>query len=143
MKLLCLEAEAGQLEQAYGDVIRSLGHEASFMSDAEKGLTLVRTRAVDLTAARRRGLFTSISRVIGRAVKLHGRTDEYDLCGERGGYERVLNSKTAGEPCTRCGEAAIVKESFLGGAIYFCPKCQQPPPRPSRKSARRSKSAEE
>ena len=92
-----------------------------------------RTRAVDLTDPQRRALHKAISDTIKRAVRLRGRTDEYDLFGERGGYERTLSSATAGQPCPKCGEEAIVKDSFLGGAIYYCPKCQEPPPKPAKR----------
>jgi len=97
-----------------------------------------RTRAVDLTKAQRRTLFKAILQTVKRAVRLRGRTDEYDLFGERGRYERVLSSSTVGKPCPQCTDAPIVKESLLGGAIYYCPKCQEPPPKPAK---RRSGSA--
>jgi len=92
-----------------------------------------RTRAVDLSSAQRRALYRAITAVIQRAVRLRGRTDEYDLFGECGKYQRVLDSSTTGEPCPKCKKEVIVKESFLGGAIYFCPKCQEPPPKPTKR----------
>ena len=81
----------------------------------------------------------AISQTIGRAVKFRGRTDECDLFGERGGYERILSSAVKGELCPRCGDEAIIKENFLGGSVYYCPKCQVPPPRAPRRSASRKK----
>ena len=30
---------------------------------------------------------------------------------------------TLGKPCDRCGEL-IVKKAYLGGAVYYCSKCQ-------------------
>ena len=40
-----------------------------------------------------------------------------------GGYHRTLDSNAVGQPCPECG-TPIEKISFLGGASYFCPKCQ-------------------
>jgi formamidopyrimidine-DNA glycosylase len=56
-------------------------------------------------------------------VELGGRYEERDLYGNRGGYVRLLDSKTKGSPCTVCG-TTIEKAQYLGGAIYFCPTCQ-------------------
>jgi len=95
-----------------------------------------RTRAVDLSDRQRRALYKAIVDTIKRAVRLRGRTDEHDLFDECGGYERILSSATAGQPCPKCKEEAIVKDSFLGGAIYYCPKCQEPPPKPERRPRR-------
>ena len=92
-----------------------------------------RTRAVDLSKAQRGALHKAITRTIGDAVSRHGRSDEYDLYGETGGYQRILDAAATSNPCPGCSEEAIVKESFLGGAIYYCPKCQEPPPKPLKK----------
>jgi hypothetical protein len=40
-----------------------------------------------------------------------------------GGYITKASKNTLGKPCKRCGEI-IVKEAYLGGAVYYCPKCQ-------------------
>lgn len=39
-------------------------------------------------------------------------------------FEDVLSKKTAGQPCPECG-SGIRKEQFLGGAVYYCPTCQE------------------
>ncbi|MBE0697286.1 MAG: endonuclease VIII, partial [Anaerolineaceae bacterium] len=54
---------------------------------------------------------------------LGGRDSELDLYGCAGRYQRILGSHTAGNPCPECG-AEIQKIAFLGGASYFCPRCQ-------------------
>lgn len=95
-----------------------------------------RLRAVELTEAQRHTLHGSIVEVIGRAIELGGRTDEHDLFGETGGYERRLSAAAVGRPCPACGEGAIVKESFLGGAVYTCPQCQPAPPKTQRRKAK-------
>jgi len=98
-----------------------------------------RTRAVDLTRAQRRSLYNAITKIITRAVRLQGRTDERDLFGDPGRYERVLSASVAGLPCPRCSDKAVIKDSFLGGAIYYCPACQPPPPKPTGRTRRRKK----
>ncbi len=97
-----------------------------------------RTRAADLSAAQRRSLRKAIVETIGRAVRLQGRTDEHDLFGKPGGYARRLSAAAVGLPCPACGKAAIVKDSFLGGAIYTCPECQPAPPRPERRARKKA-----
>ena len=96
-----------------------------------------RRRAVELAEPQHQALYDAISETIGRAVSLGGRTDEIDLFGQGGGYERVLSAAAKGELCPSCGSEAIIKDSFLGGAIYTCPACQEAPPRPSERSPRR------
>jgi formamidopyrimidine-DNA glycosylase len=95
-----------------------------------------RCPAVGLTSSQRRALFTAITQTIRGAVRLRGRTDEYDLFGERGAYERTLSAATAGKPCPRCTEESIRKESFLGGATYYCPRCQEPPAKARRENVK-------
>ncbi|MCE5237901.1 hypothetical protein LLH23_05355 [bacterium] len=96
-----------------------------------------RTRAVDLSKAQQRALHKAIVQTIKRAIRLGGRTDEHDLFDDTGGYERLLSAAAAGLPCPVCGQADIVKESFLGGAIYTCPQCQPAPPKPERRAAKK------
>ena len=98
-----------------------------------------RARAVDLSAAQRAALCAAITETIERAVRLRGRTDEHDLFGNRGTYQRLLHAKVAGCPCPQCDQAPIEKGSFLGGAIYTCPSCQGPPPAPIRRTRRAKK----
>ena len=55
-----------------------------------------------------------------------GRDTEHDLFDETGHYWKLLDSRTVGMPCPVCG-TLIEKISFLGGASYFCPSCQELP----------------
>lgn len=77
----------------------------------------------ELKSAQRRRLFGAIRKVVEKAIRQGGRNDEYDLFGRPGGYVRVLDSGAAGKPCPECG-TAIQKMQYLGGACYFCPRCQ-------------------
>jgi formamidopyrimidine-DNA glycosylase len=80
-------------------------------------------RVVDLDAQERQALYDAIQETLSEMVAQGGRESERDLYGARGGYVRILDSKSAGTPCPACG-TAIEKASYLGGTIYFCPTCQ-------------------
>jgi formamidopyrimidine-DNA glycosylase len=54
---------------------------------------------------------------------LGGRDTEKDLYGNPGGYRTKLSKNTLAFPCPQCG-GSIVKEAYLGGAVYYCPNCQ-------------------
>jgi formamidopyrimidine-DNA glycosylase len=82
-----------------------------------------RRRALDLGEGERRRLHAAIRDTLGQMVALGGRDGEIDLYGRPGGYKRILSSETVGKPCPECG-APIEKIQYLGGASYFCPKCQ-------------------
>ena len=69
-------------------------------------------------------LFGSVKGTLKNMTEAGGRSTEKDLLGQPGGYRVVLSAKTKGTPCPRCG-MEIVKEAFLGGSIYTCPKCQR------------------
>jgi formamidopyrimidine-DNA glycosylase len=82
-----------------------------------------RRRIVDLTGAEKRALYDALVGTLSQMVEKGGRHEERDLYGDRGGYVRLLDSKTKGTPCTVCG-TPIEKAQYLGGAIYYCPTCQ-------------------
>lgn len=39
-----------------------------------------------------------------------------------------MDARSVGTPCPECG-MPIEKAAFLGGVVYFCPKCPVPPGR--------------
>jgi formamidopyrimidine-DNA glycosylase len=82
-----------------------------------------RRRTVELSPEERQALYQATRSVLGEAAALGGRDSELDLYGCAGRYHRILSSETAGLPCPVC-RSTIQKISFLGGASYFCPKCQ-------------------
>jgi len=82
-----------------------------------------RRRVIELADYEKMALYEAAKETIKQAVDLSGRDDEKDLYGNFGGYKRILDSRTNGTPCPECG-TTIEKISFLGGASYFCPKCQ-------------------
>ncbi|NTU57195.1 MAG: endonuclease VIII, partial [Anaerolineales bacterium] len=84
---------------------------------------LPRRALSELSAGQRRDLYDSIVDTVREIIDQGGRNDETDLFGKPGGYVRLMDSNTAGKPCPECG-TKIQKIQYLGGACYFCPKCQ-------------------
>jgi formamidopyrimidine-DNA glycosylase len=82
-----------------------------------------RRSLADLSPGQRRDLYTAIMDTIREVIEKSGRNDETDLFGKPGGYLRIMDSHAAGKPCPECGRT-VEKMQYLGGACYFCPKCQ-------------------
>ena len=76
-----------------------------------------------LSASERKQLYDAIQGVVAEATHKGGRNDEYDLFGNPGGYQRILDKDAAGKPCPECG-TPIEKMQYLGGTCYYCPHCQ-------------------
>ena len=68
-------------------------------------------------------LYQAIKKVFPAVIKAGGKDTDKDIFGNCGGYTTKVSSNTLGKPCERCGEP-IVKEAYLGGVVYYCPKCQ-------------------
>ncbi len=69
-------------------------------------------------------LFHSLKVTLNNMTDNGGRDVEKDLFGRNGGYRTILSKNTVNQPCPNCG-SSIVKEAYLGGAVYFCPVCQK------------------
>ena len=69
-------------------------------------------------------LFHSLKTTLRRMTDNGGRDTEKDFLGQNGGYKTILSKNTINLPCPKCG-GKIVKEAYLGGAIYYCPICQK------------------
>jgi len=76
-----------------------------------------------LTDADKQRLWESISHTLTTMTANGGRDTETDLFGAKGGYKTLLSKNTLAQPCPAC-QGSIQKESYLGGAIYYCPNCQ-------------------
>ena len=83
-----------------------------------------KTKIKKLSQEDKKRLFNSVKRTLYEMTKNGGRNTEKTLFGEYGGYEVILSSKTYKIPYLSCGDK-IVKESYLGGTIYYCPTCQK------------------
>ena len=68
-------------------------------------------------------IFNSIKKVFPAVIADGGKDTDKDLYGNFGRYDTHVSKKTLDAPCDRCG-GLITKESFLGGAVYYCPQCQ-------------------
>ncbi len=68
-------------------------------------------------------LFGTVKSLLTEMTGRNGRDTEKDLFGNYGEYAVQLSRNTCAEPCPVCG-GSIVKEAYLGGAVYYCPCCQ-------------------
>lgn len=84
---------------------------------------LPRRTLSEVSPGQRRDLYESVVSIVREIIDKGGRNDETDLFGQRGGYTRIRDSAAAGKPCPECG-TTVQKIQYLGGACYFCPKCQ-------------------
>jgi formamidopyrimidine-DNA glycosylase len=73
--------------------------------------------------SRRTDLFHSVKDTLSKMTDMDGRDTERDLYGNFGGYKTILSKNTYRNPCSNCG-GTIVREAYLGGAVYYCPDCQ-------------------
>jgi formamidopyrimidine-DNA glycosylase len=78
----------------------------------------------ELTDQERRALYVALRHTLEKMVELGGRDGEKDLHNQYGRYPRILHSKTVGHPCPECA-TSIEKSQYLGGSVYFCPRCQK------------------
>jgi formamidopyrimidine-DNA glycosylase len=69
-------------------------------------------------------LFYSLKITLKNMTENGGRDTEKDFFGCLGGYKTILSKNTLKNPCPNCGNT-IVKEAYLGGAVYYCPLCQK------------------
>lgn len=82
-----------------------------------------KTRLSTLSGEEVEHLFHAVKDTLSAMAAGGGRDTEKDLYGNPGSYKTVLSSKTLTKPCPACG-GELRREAYLGGNIYFCPKCQ-------------------
>lgn len=68
-------------------------------------------------------LFDSVKETLRHMTELGGRDTESDVYGQAGGYMTILSRKGMERGCPNCG-SSIVKEAYMGGSVYWCPRCQ-------------------
>jgi formamidopyrimidine-DNA glycosylase len=78
----------------------------------------------NLSGAQVKRLHGAITATVKQAIRLGGRSDENDLFGNAGSYQRVMDRRAVGHPCPACG-AKIKAMAYLGGTCYLCPVCQK------------------
>jgi formamidopyrimidine-DNA glycosylase len=69
-------------------------------------------------------LFYSLKTTLRNMAENGGRDTEKDFYGNQGKYKTILSKITSKGPCPNCGNK-IIKEAYLGGAVYYCPSCQK------------------
>jgi formamidopyrimidine-DNA glycosylase len=77
-----------------------------------------------LIAEDRQRLHAAIQDTMAQAIQQGGREDERDLYDHTGGYHRLMSNQAVGQPCPNCA-TPIQKITYLGGACYLCPTCQE------------------
>jgi formamidopyrimidine-DNA glycosylase len=70
----------------------------------------------------RKRLHRAVRGVLAEATRKGGSADACDIYGRPGRYVKALGAKV--KACTVC-RTPIAKRSFLGGATYYCPRCQK------------------
>jgi formamidopyrimidine-DNA glycosylase len=75
-----------------------------------------------LTDPLKSGLFHSLKATLKSMTDLGGRDTEKDFFGQPGGYKTLLSKNTLQNFCPN--GHPIIKEAYLGGAVYYCPVCQ-------------------
>ncbi len=78
----------------------------------------------DLEKAQKQKLYDAIVDTTKVIIEKGGRYDEYDLYNNKGRYIRIMDKNALNRPCPQCG-GDVKKIQYLGGACYFCSKCQQ------------------
>jgi formamidopyrimidine-DNA glycosylase len=79
-------------------------------------------RVASLDREERGRLYRAIRKVLSDATRLGSSADSCDIYGRPGRYVKALGAKV--KACRVCG-GAIEKKSFLGGATYYCRRCQK------------------
>jgi formamidopyrimidine-DNA glycosylase len=82
-----------------------------------------RRKMSTLAAGERHTLFETLKATLAEMTSKGGRDTERDIFGSPGGYLTRLSKNSRTDPCPVCG-SPIVKEAYLGGAVYWCPRCQ-------------------
>jgi len=77
----------------------------------------------DTTEEQRKFLYHILISTLKDMTAQGGRDTEKDLFGKYGMYQTKMSNNTKNQPCQVC-RTSIVKASYMGGSIYFCPTCQ-------------------
>ena len=83
-----------------------------------------RTTLESLSEDEKTNLFLSVKSTLLNMTKQGGRDTEKDLFGNSGNYRTQMSNNKMDKPCPECG-GAILRQAYMGGNVYFCPKCQQ------------------
>ncbi|MDO5845498.1 MAG: hypothetical protein Q4Q04_01100 [Methanocorpusculum sp.] len=76
-----------------------------------------------LSASEQETLYASMISVLQKMTAEGGRDTEKDIFGKPGGYTTLMSKHALKTGCPVCG-GEVVKETYLGGSVYYCPHCQ-------------------
>lgn len=79
-------------------------------------------KVASLDRDERKRLHRAVRGVLAEATRKGGSADACDIYGRPGRYVKAVGAKV--KACTVC-RTPIAKRSFLGGATYYCPRCQK------------------
>ena len=82
-----------------------------------------RTQISTLTDKEKDSLYSCTVETLSKMEKSGGRNTEVDIYGKNGTYKTLMSKETYSKPCPICC-SSIVKETYLGGSVYYCPNCQ-------------------
>ncbi len=82
-----------------------------------------KTKLASLRSGQLDDLYQSVTSVLSTMANDGGRNTEKDLFGQSGSYPCRLSKNTWHLPCPRCG-GTVVRQTYLGGTVYFCSVCQ-------------------
>lgn len=68
-------------------------------------------------------LYQQLRQTLNTMISRNGRDTEKDLFNHSGGYQTVMSAKNIARVCPQC-QGKIIKETYLGGSVYYCPHCQ-------------------
>jgi len=101
--------------------IRGFGN--GYMQEMLFRAGLLPTRRVSsIDREERRRLYRAIRSVLAEATRKGGSADACDIYGRPGRYVKALGARV--KTCTVC-RTPTARKSFLGGATYYCPRCQK------------------
>lgn len=81
-------------------------------------------KVLTLREQERHDLYDAIVKTIREMRDQGGRDTERDLYGQNGGYVTLATRYQKQLRCSCCG-GELSKESYMGGAIYYCGACQK------------------
>jgi len=68
-------------------------------------------------------LYRSIKLTLIEMAEQRGRNTEKDIFGNSGSYKTIMSKLNDDSKCPNC-RSSLIKEAYLGGSVYYCPKCQ-------------------
>jgi formamidopyrimidine-DNA glycosylase len=79
-------------------------------------------KVASLDRDERKRLHRAVRDVLAEATRKGGSADACDVYGRPGRYVKAVGAKV--KSCTVC-RTKVAKRAFLGGATYYCPRCQK------------------